>query len=260
MLPQHLLGQHFLKNPSLLVKLTELASLSGKDVVVEIGAGMGHLTEQLVRRARFVYTFELDSRLYKILVQKFSSTENLKIIRADFLKYTLEDIFKEYREKLKILANIPYKITTPILIKFINDIDYIKDCNILLQKEVAERITSMPGNKNYGSLTVLLQAYFSIKILKYINRGSFSPPPKVDSAFVKLIPFNEPLIGKEKTMIFSRFLRICFSMRRKTLHNILKSIKNENAPELLKRLKIPSDARPENLTVHNFVDLCNIVM
>lgn len=260
MLPKKVLGQHFLKNPSLLRKLTELAGVTGEDVVVEIGSGMGDLTEQLVNKAKFVYSFELDKGLFKELAQRFSTTENLKIICSDFLKHNFEEIFKEYKEKLKIVANIPYKITTPILLRFINDIEFIKDCNILLQKEVAKRITATPGNKNYGSLTVLLQTYFNIKILKYINRGSFSPPPEVDSAFVKLTPLNTRFISMEKATSFSRFLRICFSMRRKTLYNILKAMKIEDALDVLERLKIPPDARPENLTVHNFVELCNLIL
>ncbi len=262
MLPTKVLGQHFLKNPSLLEKLTELAGVSEKDVVVEIGAGMGDLTAQLVRKAKFVYSYELDEKLYKMLTHRFSSGGNIKIFHSDFLKHDFGEIFKECKEKLKIVANIPYKITTPLLLKFVKDIEYIKDCNILLQKEVAERITAEPGSKDYSSLTVLLHTYFSIKIMKYIKPGAFTPPPKVDSAFVKLTPLNKPLIERERATSFSRFIRICFSMRRKTIYNILKSIKKikkESIPDLLAGLRISPDARPESLTVQNFLDLFNMM-
>ncbi len=262
MLPKKVLGQHFLKNPSLLEKLTELAGVCKDDVVVEIGAGKGDLTAQLVRKAKFVYSYELDQNLYKMLTYRFSSTGNIKIVHSDFLKHDFGEIFKECKEKLKIVANIPYKITTPLLLKFVKDIEYIKDCNILLQKEVAERITAEPGNKNYGSLTVLLHTYFSIKVMKYIKPGAFIPPPKVDSAFVKITPLNRPLIGREKATSFSRFLRICFSMRRKTIQNILKSIKEikrDSVSEFLEILKISPDARPESLTVQNFLELFDMI-
>lgn len=259
MLPQRLLGQHFLKNPSLLEKLIEISDLSKKDVVVEIGAGMGDLTGLLTKNAKFVYSYELDSELFSGLCKKFSSINNLKIQHINFLKQNFEELYREAEQRLKVVANIPYKITTPLLLKFIRDINYIDECSIMMQKEVAERISSGPGNKNYGSLTVLLNTYFIIKIMKYIKRGAFTPPPKVDSAFVKLIPLRTPLIGREKAMAFSRFLKTCFSKRRKTLHNILKSMKREDVLEVLERLKIPPDARPENLTVHNFVELCNLI-
>lgn len=262
MLPRKLLGQHFLKNASLLQKLIELSGVSDRDIVVEIGAGMGDLTAQLVKKAKFVYSFELDNNLFRKLEEKFSITKNLKIIRTDFLKYNLEEIFKEYEEKLRIVANIPYKITTPLLLKFINEIEYIKDCSILLQKEVAERITATPGNKNYGSLTVLLQAYFNIKILKVITRGSFTPPPKVDSAFVKLVPLIPPKVEKSKLQEFSRFLRLCFSRRRKTIHNILKTLKmmpHEDLLKVIEKSHIKLTARPEELTVEDFVWLSNII-
>jgi 16S rRNA (adenine1518-N6/adenine1519-N6)-dimethyltransferase len=256
MLPKKLLGQHFLKNPALLRKLTELAGVRNEDIVVEIGAGMGDLTLELARRTKFVYSFELDRVLYEKLMERFSAIKNIKLVRADFLKHNFGEISKEYREKLKIVANIPYKITTPLLLKFINEIEYIKDCHILLQKEVAQRITSMPGNKNYGSLTVLLQVYFNIKILKYINRGSFSPPPKVDSAFVKLEPRQLPEVEKTKLQDFSRFLRLCFSRRRKIIYNILNSLKIIPPDELHKLLEetgIKPSARPEELKVEELV-------
>lgn len=262
MLPRKLLGQHFLKNPSLLQKLIELAEVSEKDIVVEIGAGMGDLTAQLVKRAKFVISFELDSELFEKLNERFSGIKNLKIIRGDFLKYNTGEIFKTHGEKLKIVANIPYKITTPLLLKFLNEIEYIKDCNILLQKEVGDRIISKPGNKKYGSLTVLLQSYFDIKILKYITRSSFTPPPEVDSAFVKLTPLTSPKIEKDRLKEFSRFLKLCFSRRRKTIYNILKSLKimpSLDMQKLLEETCIKSQARPEELKVEEFVWLYNLI-
>jgi len=258
MLPKRVLGQHFLKNPSLLEKLTRLSGITGNDTIVEIGTGRGDLTRCLTEKGKFVFTCEIDKELVEDLKIRFASVKNLKIIHANFLKLNFAELYKLSGQKLKVVANIPYRITTPLLLKFIDEIDYISDCNILIQKEVAERLIARPGTKQYSALTVMLQAYFNIKILKYISRSSFSPPPEVDSAFIKLTPLATPLVEKSMSKNFSRLLKVCFSKRRKTIYNILKGLYSGEDQEINRILEcggIHSRARPENLTVLNFAFL-----
>jgi len=259
MLPRKSLGQHFLKNPSLLKKLVEYTELKDNDAVVEIGAGQGDLTQILIQRAKYVYAFELDAFLYDSLRQKFSAAENLKLCRGDFLKARLQDLQNDAGRKLRIIANIPYKITAPLLTKFVKEKDAIEDCFILMQREVAERLNARTSTHSYGSLSVLVQSYFKIDILKFVKSGSFAPPPKVESAFVKLIPLQIPAIKPELEGELSRFLRFCFSKRRKTIKNILAALNVPEFENILNLLEIPRTARPEEFSPSIFAKLTEAV-
>ena len=216
--------------------------LGKEDTVVEVGTGAGTLTRVLSQYVKRVITFEVDRRLEKILKEQFRGIDNIELRFEDAMQSTFD-------ESHKVVANIPYYITTPLVMKFLNNKSCESIC-VLVQKEVAERIVAKPGNKNYGSLSVGIQARATAKILKTVSRGVFTPPPDVDSAFV-LISTHTPsaLSGIHPSNLegnfslgkpFDTFLKDVFSKRRKKLSNII---------------PVKDDRRPEELCVSEFVEI-----
>lgn len=256
--PKKGLGQHFLVDQNIQRKIISNSELKSSDIVLEIGSGRGELTQLLAKKVERVYAIEIDSRLYTVLKDKFKNFTNLKIIQQDILKFNLRKRFKAVTG-LKVIGNIPYYITTPIiehLLKFRGQIDSVF---ITVQKEFAKRMAAKPGSKDYGSFSCFVQYYTEPKIIFLIKKTCFLPSPKVDSCFLRLdIKRKLPLKPREERLFFE-IIRKAFNQRRKTLRNSLLGI---IAPEKLglffKKYKISPDIRPEDLSLSDFANLAQL--
>lgn len=252
------LGQNFLIDGNIVRKIVESAKITKEDYVLEVGPGMGTLTEELALQAKKVIAVELDHKLKPVLEETVGSYSNVEIIFGDILKLDLQEIIKEKMEdrKIKIVANLPYYITTPIIAKFLEEGYHIDTINVMVQKEVAERITANPNNKSYGGLTVFAQFYSHPQIVLNIPKSVFIPQPKVDSAVIRLkIREQYPNVDREK---FFQIVKAAFSKRRKTILNTLSSgldMDKEDVRKILDASKIESNQRAENLSIENYVKL-----
>lgn len=259
------LGQNFLINDTILQKITEVANVTNEDLVIEIGPGIGNLTEYLIKKAKYVLAFEIDNKMIEILNNRFKDLKNLCIVHEDILKV---DINKEIEKvvgkfnKIKVVANLPYYITTPILFKLLNDTNNISEIFVMVQKEVAQRITANTKNKNYGVLSLMCQ-YLSIsKICFYVENNNFIPCPKVDSAIVSFEKVKRYDIKDEK--IFLELIHKSFMQRRKKLINslVLNDFLNEKKEfieSLLKDCNISENIRAEELSIDQYVAISNYI-
>lgn len=218
MRPKKSLGQHFLIDKNIAKKIVELARVGPEDTVVEIGPGKGILTRYLLEIARKVIAIEIDNALYEALKRKLGSYINLELVHQDALRFPYEEI----REKFKVVANLPYYISMPILFRLLEAREKIEAMTLTLQKEVAARIIAPPGGKVYGVLSISLQYYTEPRILRYIPPTAFYPRPKVNSALVFLRICEEPRIKVLDERFFFKVVKASFAQRRKTLRNALK--------------------------------------
>ena len=245
------LGQNFLFDTNLLNAIASDGLVDFSDTVLEIGAGAGTLTKVLCNRAKKVISFEIDKSLKPQLDAIQNEHENLEIFYEDFM---LKDLKSLNLKQARVVANIPYYITTPIIFKLVEFKDVFKSILVLIQKEVAERFCAKPKTKDYGITSVILQAIFDVKITRIVKKECFTPSPKVDSALVLLIPHNKYDIGNFDE--FKDFVHTSFSMRRKTLINNLKGeFDKEKIVNSLKILKFNENARPEEIDIENFINL-----
>lgn len=246
------LGQHFLYDPSIIDKIIEAADLDSEDLVVEIGPGPGKMTRILSGRAGEVIAIELDDKLYEKLKTGLAGYDNIQLIHGDALEYSYENL-----PEFKVVANIPYYITTPIIFKLLDARKYLRTITLTVQKEIAERIVAKPGGKDYGVLSIMVQ-YYSEPSLKFIiPKEAFRPVPKVDSAVVHIRVLKEPSIYVKDQEFFFKLVKTAFSQRRKMLSNSLKSIK-EDADEWLDKAGIDPQRRPETLSIEEFARLANM--
>ncbi len=247
------LGQNFLYDSSILSNIIRSADLSSEDIVVEIGPGPGRLTRMLAETAKKLIAIELDPELYEKLKGDFIAYGNVEIVHGDALKFPFETI-----GKFKVVANIPYYITTPIIFRLLEAKQNLKSMTLTIQKEVAERIVAQPGGKAYGVLTIMIQ-YFARPELKFIiPKEAFRPSPKVDSAVVHMKILEQPaVIVKDEKMFFS-LVRTAFSQRRKTLSNSLKSF-GENIKDAMISAGIDPQRRPETLSIEEFARLSDVL-
>ena len=240
------LGQHFLNDLNIAQKITDSLQHQAYKQVLEIGAGMGVLTKFLLEKDIEVFVIEIDTESVIYLKTHFPQLNN-HIIEGDFLKLPLKEIFKE---PFALIGNFPYNISSQILFKVLEHKEIIPEIVGMFQKEVAERIASQPGNKNYGIISVLLQAYYDIEYLFTVNEDVFTPPPKVKSGVIRLIrKENQTLDCDEK--LFKRVVKTAFNQRRKTLRNALKSITLEDEKKAEPYLGL----RAEQLSVDDFIQL-----
>lgn len=247
------LGQNFLFDKNLLSAIVADAGVMENDVVLEIGAGAGTLTEQLAKKAKKVLSFEIDESLKPYLDRVKNENKNVEIFYEDFMKVDLEKILTKY-ENLKVVANIPYYITTPIIFKLIKFKEKFSSILVLIQKEVAERFSSKANSKDYGITSVDLQAIFNVSIPRVVKKECFTPMPKIDSALCKLVPHNKYEIKDYEK--FCDFVSLSFSMRRKTLINNLKNNFNKTDIEKsLIELELKLAIRPEEISVEKFIKL-----
>lgn len=239
------LGQNFLFDPSILTRIIDVSKLKDTDFVLEIGSGHGRLTELLVDRAQKVIAIELDPYFANQLRQRYKEYGNVEIIEADALKFNYQAL-----SPFKVVANIPYYITTPIIFKLLKAKGLLS-MTFTLQKEVAHRIVAKPNSKEYGALSVAIQYYARPEIAFIIPRGAFRPVPKVDSAVIHIDIFKEPQLDVGNEKLFFSIVRTAFLQRRKTLSNSLKSL-IANTKDFLYRLGIDSNRRAETLSLNDF--------
>ncbi|MDI6889909.1 MAG: 16S rRNA (adenine(1518)-N(6)/adenine(1519)-N(6))-dimethyltransferase RsmA [Thermodesulfovibrionales bacterium] len=248
------LGQNFLYDPSILRRIVQVAQLSREDLVVEIGPGPGRLTRMLAEKVKKVIAIELDDKLFEELKAGLAEYKNVELIHGDALKYSYENL-----PEFKVVANIPYYITTPIIFRLLGAKKNLISVTLTLQKEVAERIVAAPGGKDYGLLSIMVQYCTEPRLKFIIPKGAFRPVPRVDSAVVHIKVLERPSAFVKDEEFFFRVVKTAFSQRRKMLSNSLKSLR-EDIKERLAEAGIDSNRRPETLSIEEFARLSNILL
>ncbi|MBM4322375.1 MAG: ribosomal RNA small subunit methyltransferase A [Deltaproteobacteria bacterium] len=258
--PRKKLGQHFLSDRNILDKVIRAAGVNQEDVILEVGPGLGEMTLALAQNAKEVIAVEIDSKLADLLREKVSGLPNVKIILGDILKIDFNSLFRETGRPFKVVANLPYQISTPLLFRFIESKKIFSSFTLMLQREVAERIVASPGEKEYGPLSVFIQIFSDVSILFFIKPSAFFPPPKVESAVVHLVWKEDPLIELKNEKWFKKVVKASFCYRRKTLINALKhsEISLPESIELkMDKLGIDPQRRPGTLTLQEFIRLAD---
>ena len=220
------LGQNFLTEPNILRKIVAAAEITKETNVIEVGPGIGALTEHLGQNANQVLAFEIDDRLIPVLADTLSPYPNIKVIHQDVLKADLATIIKEEFKKelpVKVVANLPYYITTPIMMHFLGSGIDIAEMVVMMQKEVADRISAQPGTKAYGSLSIAVQYYMEAQLAFIVPKTVFVPQPNVDSAILKLTKRAKPAVDVTNEAEFFKLTKAAFQLRRKTLWNNLQN-------------------------------------
>ena len=258
-------GQNFLVDQNILQKIVDIPTISKETLVVEIGPGLGSLTEHLLDKSKHVLAYEIDNDLVKILSETFD-VDNLSIICEDFLKRNIDNDIEslniEY-ENVVVVANLPYYITTPIILKIIEESKIVKELVVMTQLEVARRLTSNPSTKDYNSLSVAIQYKTIAEIAMKVPKNVFIPAPNVDSAIVKLTIKEELEVKPLSESYFYNLVRSSFKQRRKTLVNNLYVRYNEEKVNLisyLEDLELNGQIRAENLSVNDFIRLSDYLL
>ncbi len=260
------LGQNFLIDDEIVSKIVENANITNEDLVIEIGPGLGTLTNELLKKAKKVIVVELDERMIKILQDRFSLYENIEIINKDILKVNLNDLILKEKQEMgiksaKVVANLPYYITTPIIMKLLEEKSDIETITVMVQKEVADRLCETPGGKLSGAITYSIYYYSEAEMVLKVPHTSFIPAPEVDSAVIKLKIRKEPPIKvKDEEKLF-KIIKYAFMQRRKTLINALSQcdiFKNKDEiKDILENLGISEKIRGEALTLQEFANIAN---
>lgn len=255
--PRKSLSQNFLVNLHAAERIVDSLNLSPDDSVLEIGAGKGVLTQFLIEKAKKVYAVELDKSLAEFLKQKFSHQKNLEIINQDILKVDLKKLVPT-PEKIKIIGNLPYQITSPILDWLIEHKELISQAVLMVQKEVAIRMSASPGSKDFSPLSIFVQVYTKPKILFSLKPGSFNPPPKIESTVIALDILSQSKVEPEDENLFFQIIKASFSTRRKTILNCLSSnlkLPKNKVENILSELKINPQSRAETLEISQYLKL-----
>ncbi len=257
--PKKQLGQHFLINPDVLDIIVEAGEVTKSDVVIEIGAGLGCLTEALAEQANTVIAVEVDPILYNELEYQFANSDNIKVIQEDILDVEFSSLIPQGTSP-KIIANLPYGITTPILWKLIEYSNQLSQCILMMQWEVAERIAANPGGKEYGALTIGISYYADTNLIARLSPENFYPSPKVDSALLKLTMHDHPRVEVNDEEHFFRVVREAFRGRRKMLKNSLRRFAStEKLTTTFSELDIAPQRRAETLDIAEFAALANLL-
>lgn len=255
--PQKRLGQHFLVDRNILNKVIRTAEVEKGDIVLEVGPGLGEMTLALAQYAKKVIAVEIDSKLAVILKQKVRDLSNVEVVESDILKMDFKSLLGRERHPIKVVANLPYQISTPLLFHFIESKEFFSTLTVMLQKEVAERMVAISGSKSYGPLSIFTQMFTNITIRFFIKPSAFFPPPKVESAVVHMSFRKKPLVQIEEEW-FKKMVKGCFGYRRKTLMNALRHSGLYLPPSIESRMQkigIDPQRRPETLTIQEFAQL-----
>ena len=248
-------GQHFLIDSNIVTQIVSVINPQKNDHIVEIGPGLGVLTEALLSCVPEMDAVELDRDIIPLLVKRCENLGNLTLHEADALQYDFKSLAGDKRP-LRIVGNLPYNISTPLMFHLIESSQIICDMHFMLQKEVVNRLAAQPGNKDYGRLSVMMQYHCRVDSLFDVPPGSFDPPPKVNSAVVRLVPYSKPPVKVNDVKVLEKVVTQAFSQRRKTLRNTLKPL---ISAEIMKGLGIDPVRRAETLSLEEFAILSNAV-
>ncbi|TYS54503.1 16S rRNA (adenine(1518)-N(6)/adenine(1519)-N(6))-dimethyltransferase RsmA [Sutcliffiella horikoshii] len=255
------LGQNFLIDTNILRNIVEYGEVSEKTAAIEIGPGIGALTEQIAKRAGKVFAFEIDQRLLPILEETLSPYDNVTVIHKDILKADVTELIGEELkayEEVRVIANLPYYVTTPIILKLLQEGLPLKSITVMLQKEVAERMAAKPGTKEYGSLSIAVQYFTQAETVMIVPKTVFVPQPNVDSAVIRLVVREEPPVRVKDEDFFFEVVRASFGQRRKTILNNLQSnlpdgkAKKQGIEAALATTSIDPKRRGETLSIEEF--------
>ena len=250
-------GQNFLNDVHILENIVKESNIQDNSLIIEIGPGSGALTRHIAKIAKNVLAYEIDTRLEDYLDEVLSQFHNVDIIYDDFLNRNISDDIKKYQfDNIYVVANIPYYITTPIILKLIESKINFKAITLMIQKEVGERFTAKVGSRDYSSITVFLNYYFNVKKLFLVSRNSFTPKPNVDSVVISLTKNNKEFDVLDEELFF-RIVRDAFQFKRKNLRNNLKKYDLEKINDVLKKYHFDLTVRAEKLSVDIFVDIAN---
>lgn len=263
------LGQNFLINSKVVEQIIESSEITKEDLVIEIGPGLGTLTKELLEKSKKVICIELDKNMINILQDRFSLYNNLEIINGDVLKIDLQALIKNERKtnnikSVKLVANLPYYITTPIIMKLLEEQLDLKSITVMIQKEVADRLIAIPGQKNTGAITYTVYYYAIPEKVAIVEKESFIPKPDVTSEVIKLnIRESSKLEVKNKEVMF-RIIKCAFMQKRKTLLNALTNTKVFNSKEegisILEQVGLDINIRAEKLTIEDFAKITNKIL
>jgi len=262
--PKKRLGQTFLYKRFIAEEIVRLADIKSNDIVIEIGAGLGLLTFPLAGKGAMVVGLEYDTALVSIL-KKIIENKNVEIIRVDALHFDYKEVFTKHKTRLKIIGNLPYYMTSPLIFKLLKLKSIIATIIIMLQKEVADRIVAQPGCRDYGTISIFSQIYFDVSKQLTVTNDCFYPRPMVDSEVVEFNIKDKPLVDVKDEQLFEKLVRASFSKRRKTFLNTMKGANylNRSKQKIMQAIEhtgIDPQRRPETLTVSEFNSLCNHIM
>ena len=260
------LGQNFLVNDEIIEKIISASQINKEDLVIEIGPGLGTLTSKLLENAGKVIAIELDTNMIKILRDRFNLYDNFILLNEDVLKVDLKELITKYsnkERKVKVVANLPYYITTPIIMKLLEDKINIDSITVMVQKEVADRITAIPGDKLSGVITYSVNYYAEANNIAFVDKNSFMPVPEVDSEVIKLKIRNKSQVDVENEELFFKIIKASFMQRRKTLVNGLINsgiITDKNdIKNIFEEIGLNLEIRGEKLTIQQFAELSNLI-
>ena len=259
-------GQNFLIDPHVLDKIIRAADITKDDCVIEIGPGIGSVTQALLENAGKVISIEIDNQLIPILTEQFGANDNFKLIHKDVLKVDLEKLIEEEspNKKIKVVANLPYYITTPIVMALLENGLPIESITVMVQKEVADRLSSLPGTKQYGAISVSVNYFAEPYLVANVPRNCFMPRPNVDSAVIKLTVHDKPPVKAKNVKQMFRIIKAAFLLRRKTLLNTLAAhgelgLDKDKLKSLLDDSGIGSQTRGETLSIQQFAMLSDYI-
>ena len=262
------LGQNFLINNEVVENIVNSSDIKKEDMVIEIGPGLGTLTKYLLERAGKVLCVELDTKMIKILNDRFSIYNNFEIINADVLKVDLNEVISENKKagiikNVKIVANLPYYITTPIIMKLLEEKLDIESITVMIQKEVADRLIEIPSGKNTGAITYTVYYYCESEKIMEVPNSSFIPEPEVTSEVIKMNLRDKPAVEIKNPKVMFMIIKSAFMQRRKTLLNALTNTKvfinKDEGLKILKKLNLSENVRAEELSIQDFANIAKII-
>jgi len=262
LIPKKGWGQHFLIDRNILNKVIRTAQVEKGDVVLEVGPGLGEMTLALACHAKHVIAVEIDPKLVEVLKKKLADHPNVDVVKGDILTINFRKIDFLEGQKIKVVANLPYQISTPLIFHFIELKEFFSTLTLMLQKEVAERMVAPPSQKEYGPLSIFIQIFSDVSIRFFIKPSAFFPPPKVESAVVHMVWKEKPIMDLKDEEWFKRIVKGCFSYRRKMLINALKHSGISlplNIEKRMEKIGIDPQRRPETLTIQEFVNLAEVL-